>query len=145
MNSFMGWVGGKNNLKKRIISHFPENYGRYIEVFGGAGWVLFAKDKKQGEMEVYNDLNSDLTTLFKCAKYHPDELQKELLWLPHSRELFFDFVQQLNSAGLTDIQRAARFLYIIKHSFGSTGKTFATSPKATPYNNRHVKGKILNT
>ena len=125
----MGWVGGKNNLKKRIISHFPENYGRYIKVFGGAGWVLFAKDKKQGEMEVYNDLNSDLVTLFRCIKYHPAALQEELLWLPSSREIFFDLTSQLNNKGMTDIQRAARFLYVIKHSFGSTGKTFATAPK----------------
>lgn len=41
MNSFIGWVGGKSRLKKYIIPLMPENVERYIEVFGGAGWVFF--------------------------------------------------------------------------------------------------------
>ena len=41
MNSFIGWIGGKKLLRKEIIARFPEEYGRYVEVFGGAGWVLF--------------------------------------------------------------------------------------------------------
>ena len=129
MKSFMGWVGGKNNLKKRILEHFPEQYGRYIEVFGGAGWVLFAKEKKQGEMEVYNDLNGNLVNLFRCIKYHPEAVQQELVWTLHSREMFFNSLSQLNTDGMTDIQKAARFLYVIKNSFGSTGETFATCPR----------------
>ena len=31
MNSFIGWVGGKNHLKKQIMSLTPENTERYIE------------------------------------------------------------------------------------------------------------------
>ncbi|WP_349239051.1 hypothetical protein [Petroclostridium sp. X23] len=38
MNSFIGWIGGKNYLKKEIVKRFPEKFGRYIEVFGGAAW-----------------------------------------------------------------------------------------------------------
>ena len=45
MNSFIGWVGGKNHLKKQIISLIPDDAERYIEVFGGAGWVLFGKEQ----------------------------------------------------------------------------------------------------
>ena len=37
MNSFMSWVGGKKSLRDKIIVRFPLEYGRYIEVFGGAG------------------------------------------------------------------------------------------------------------
>ena len=69
MNSFIGWIGGKKLLRKEIIARFPEEYGRYVEVFGGAGWVLFGLDPKPGRMEVYNDANSDLVNLFRCVKY----------------------------------------------------------------------------
>lgn len=49
MESFIGWVGGKRQLRKEILSHFPaDGVGRYIEVFGGAGWVLFAKEQVAG-------------------------------------------------------------------------------------------------
>lgn len=41
MRSFIGWVGGKSHLKNQIISLIPGDCERYIEVCGGAGWVLF--------------------------------------------------------------------------------------------------------
>lgn len=44
MNSFIGWIGGKRALRSEILAAFPDDVGRYIEVFGGAGWVLFGKD-----------------------------------------------------------------------------------------------------
>ena len=43
MNSFMSWVGGKKNLRDAVLARFPPYYERYIEVFGGGGWVLFHK------------------------------------------------------------------------------------------------------
>lgn len=69
MNSFITWIGGKNSLKKEICSRIPEKCDRYIEVFGGAAWVLFAKEKHAG-MEVYNDANGDLVNLFRVVKCH---------------------------------------------------------------------------
>ena len=52
MNSFIAWIGGKKLLRKAIIERFPESFDRYIEVFGGAGWVLFGK-KIGKELEVF--------------------------------------------------------------------------------------------
>ncbi len=108
-----------------MIEQFPEEYDRYVEVFGGAGWVLFAKEKKG--IEVYNDINSNLVNLYKCVKYHPEALQKELDGILMSRELFQDAI--LETRGLTDIQRAARFFVAIKESFGSKMETFGLQPK----------------
>lgn len=53
MDSFMSWIGGKKALRKKIVEQFPEprTYNRYIEVFGGAGWVLFSSDS-HAKMEV---------------------------------------------------------------------------------------------
>ena len=126
MNSFIGWIGGKKLLRKEIIARFPEEYGRYVEVFGGAGWVLFGLDPKPGRMEVYNDANGDLVNLFRCIKYHANAVQQELDWMLQSRETF---MQCLNQRGETDIQRAARYFYQIKGSFGCDTRTFATAPK----------------
>ena len=52
---------------------------------------------------------------------------EELEWLVSAREIFFAAIAQLHTDGLTDIQRAARFYYVLKNSFGSNRKTFATS------------------
>ena len=43
MNSIISWVGGKKALRDLIYLRMPKNYDRYIEVFGGGGWVLFGK------------------------------------------------------------------------------------------------------
>ena len=52
-------------------------FGRYIEVFGGGGSILFSKNRN-ADLEVYNDANSDLVNLFRCMKYHRAELEREI-------------------------------------------------------------------
>lgn len=128
MNSFIGWIGGKKLLRRQILEQFPEpgTFDRYIEVFGGAAWLLFAKEQ-HAKMEVYNDVNGELVNLFRVVKYHPEALQTELDWILMSREQFFDALQEVR--GLTDIQRAARFFIAIKESFGTDCRSFAVSPK----------------
>lgn len=84
MNSFIGWISGKKLLRKEIAKRFPENFNRYIEIFGGAAWVLFSKEKLVN-MEVYNDVNGDLVNLFRCVKYHCGELQKELSFMLNAK------------------------------------------------------------
>ena len=124
MNSFISWIGGKKLLRKKILEQFPDqdSFKRYIEVFGGAGWVLFASDK-HAAMEVFNDANGELINLYRIVKHHPEALQKELEWLLMSREQFFDELNR-NTRGMTDIQRAARFYCLIKESFGTDCKSF---------------------
>lgn len=129
MNSFISWIGGKKLLRKEIIQRFPkEKIERYIEVFGGAGWVLFGKDR-HADMEVYNDADGDLVNLFRCIKYHCGELKRELSFMLNSRELFHDFAAQYNVSGMTDIQRAARFFMLIKTSYGSDHRSYGCVKK----------------
>ncbi len=125
MNSFIGWVGGKRLLRYKIIECFPneKEYNRYVEVFGGGGWVLFAKDKHACK-EIFNDINGELINLYRCVKYHCSELKKELDNLFISREIFEDFKMQLGYCNLTDIQRAARYYYLLKLSFASKANIF---------------------
>jgi DNA adenine methylase len=130
INSFISWIGGKKLLRSKIIEQFPgaNEYDRYIEVFGGAGWVLFAKDK-HATLEVFNDVNGELINLYRCVKYHSNALQEELEWSFVSREQFFDCKEQLVVRGLTDIQRAARYFILIKNSFGTDLRSFGVKGK----------------
>lgn len=135
INSFIPWIGGKSQLRGPILSAFPEETPeRYVEVFGGAGWILFSKDK-HAPLEVFNDIDGNLINLYRCVQYHCGELQRELRMCenqlpPNSRELFFDYKEQLNMRGITDIQRAARYFYLIRISYGADRRTFGCSKKA---------------
>lgn len=130
MDSFLSWVGGKRQLRKTICEQFPENFNRYVEPFGGAGWVLFYKTRHASE-EVYNDINGQLVNLFRCVKHHPEAIRKELEFALNSREIF-SWLRGVKTDGVTDIQRAARYLYLIKTSYGSEGKHFG--PKSRNMN-----------
>lgn len=128
MNSFMSWVGGKKALRDEIVLRFPPTYSRYIEVFGGGGWVLFHKSPGK-EMEVYNDFNPNLANLFRCVRDHPNELCDELRYTLNSR-LDFDYVREMlhTKTELPDIRRAAYFYQIIRESYASGLDSFGAQP-----------------
>lgn len=88
MNSFIAWIGGKRILAKTIISMMPEHHC-YVEVFGGAGWVLFRKTPS--EVEVWNDLNSDLVNLFRIVRNKLHVFKRRQYFLLSSREEYFIF------------------------------------------------------
>ena len=129
-NSPISRVGGKRLLRKAICERFPnaDRFDRYIEVFGGAAWVLLYKDR-HAQMEVYNDGDGELVNLMRCIKYHSGELQREISGIYNSREMFLDAVEQLSCRGFTDIQRAARFFIRMRISYGSKGDNFGCSTK----------------
>lgn len=126
MDSFIGWIGGKKALRDQIIQRFPPDVCRYIEVFGGAGWVLL-RQEKHAPLEVYNDADGELVNLFRCVKFHATELQRELQWCINSREVFNDY--RVGAPGLTDIQRAARFFVLVKYSYGCDRSSYGCISK----------------
>lgn len=102
MNSIISWVGGKKALRDRIYQKMPKEFGRYIEVFGGGGWVLFGR-RPDAAMEVYNDFNSDLANLFRCVRDQPMAFLKELGFLPlNGRDEFFVLRKFLEQEEFTD-------------------------------------------
>lgn len=128
LNSPLSWLGGKSKLRKEIIKHFPE-HSTYIEVFGGAGWVYFGKEPSK--VEVFNDINRELINFFRIIKHHKTEFIKSLSSDIVSRDMFDEYYNS-NLNHLTDIQRAVRFFYTVKYSFGSMGNHFGYSTKTSP-------------
>lgn len=111
----LSWVGGKSQLAPRIIPLFPHHHC-YVEVFAGAAWVLFKKPESR--VEVINDINSELVTLYRVIRNHLEEFIKHLKWLLVARDEF-DIFMKADPATLTDIQRATRFYYLIRTGYGS--------------------------
>ncbi|SFU31732.1 DNA adenine methylase [Paenacidovorax caeni] len=115
LKSPLAWLGGKSRLADRIIERMPDRQ-TYCEVFAGAAWVLFKKP--ESKVEIINDINSELTNLYRCVKYHLGELVAQFRWMLVSRDEFDRFLKTPADT-LTDIQRAARFFYLAKSSFGA--------------------------
>ena len=121
----MAWVGGKKALREEVLARFPLYYERYIEVFGGGGWVLFHKPPGT-DFEVYNDLNGNLAALYRTVRDHPRELQERLRYVLNSREDFMRLKQVLeHPEGMEEVARAAAFYQVIRYSYAAGCGSFA--------------------
>lgn len=131
MDSPLAYIGGKSKLSETIINMIPKHDG-YCEVFAGAGWVFFRKGPSK--FETINDLDGDLICFYRVLQNHLEEFLKQFKWLLSSRELFEDWKRQQEAGGLTDIQRAARYYYLQRHSFSGRVKnrTFGPGPLKRP-------------
>ena len=130
MNSFMSWVGGKKSLRDAVLARFPPYYERYIEVFGGAGWILFHKPPGN-DFEVYNDFNSNLVNLYRCVRDNPNKLKYKLRYVLDSRQ-DFEWIASLHKRGLfprfRDYDRAAKFYQLVRYSYASGLDSFGSQP-----------------
>lgn len=126
------WPGGKTRLLKHLLPLLSEKPHRtYVEPFAGGAAVLF--NRSPAKVEVINDMHRELITLYRVVTHHLDEFVRQFRWILSSREEFSRF-KATSPDALTDIQRAVRFFYLQKLTFGGKvhGQTFgtsATSPK----------------
>jgi DNA adenine methylase len=117
MNSFLAYMGGKSLLAKKIIPKIPE-HKCYVEVFAGAAWLLFKKDEAMSDVEIINDINLDLVTLYRVIKHHLEEFIRYFKWILVSRDEFNRFRKE-DPETLTDIQKAVRFYYLLKLGYAA--------------------------
>jgi DNA adenine methylase len=124
----MSWIGGKKSLRELIVALFPLYYERYVEVFGGGGWVLFHK-APGNDFEVYNDFNSLLTNLYRCVREKPKELTEALRFVLNSRE-DFELVRNAlaRDSPTSDVQKAAWFYQLIRYSYASGLTSYGSQP-----------------
>ena len=119
------WFGGKRYLARTIIERIEALPHRcYAEPFVGMGGV-FLRRTQRPKSEIINDLNGEIVNLFRVVREHPDELARQFDWALAARE---EFKRLLSTAPetLTDIQRAARFTYLQRLSFGGKPVTGIT-------------------
>lgn len=108
------YIGGKHRLAAQIIALFPE-HTTYVEAFAGGAQVFFRKEPSK--VEVLNDLDYEIVNFYRVCQSHYEELIRYLRFTVASRT-WFAILRATDPATLTDIQRAARFLYLQKNAFG---------------------------
>lgn len=128
----LAWPGGKRRLAKHTLPLFDNPHQCYVEPFAGGAALLFMR-ATPAPVEVLNDMHSELVHLYRCVRHHLDELVRQFRWALASREMF-EWAKMERPETLTDIQRAARFLYLQKLAFGAkvSGHTFGTSAMQPP-------------
>jgi DNA adenine methylase len=111
----LSYIGGKRTLAKEIIALFPK-HTTYVEAFAGGAQVFFRKEPSP--VEVLNDRDGEIVNFFRVCQQHYEELVRYLRFMVVSRA-WHELLKATDPAGLTDIQRAARLMYLLKNSYAS--------------------------
>lgn len=122
------YFGGKKNLAKRLVARINLTpHDGYAEAFVGMGGVFFRRDHRP-KTEVINDFSEDVATFFRVLQHHYVAFMDLIRWQITSRA-GFERLMAMDPATLTDMQKAARFLYLQRLAFGGkiTGRNFGVS------------------
>jgi DNA adenine methylase len=123
------YLGGKRNLAKRLVARINEiPHTAYAEPFVGMGGV-FLRRNRAPKVEVINDLNRDIANFFRILQRHYQQFLDVIKWSITTRAEFERLVK-IEAETLTDLERAARFLYLQRSAFGGhvSRPTFGVSP-----------------
>lgn len=113
----VGRIGGKNIIANEIVNMF-EQHEIFVDVFGGSGAILFAKDKDTSKLEVYNDIFDELFNLMKTIQNRPYDLREKLLSMPNSKKLYED-IKRRKIVYEDTVDRAAAYIFLCRYSFNN--------------------------
>jgi DNA adenine methylase len=96
----------------------------YVEPFVGMGGV-FLRRTCAPKCEVINDISGDVATFFRILQRHYQPFMDMLRWRLTGRAEF-ERLLATDPATLTDLERAARFLYLQRTAYGGkvAGRSF---------------------
>lgn len=122
------YLGGKRNLSKRICAIIDaDDHQTYAEPFVGMGGI-FLRRLRQPRSEVINDYSRDVANLFRILQRHYPQFLEHLRFQLTTR-VEFNRLVNTDPDTLTDLERAARFLYLQRTAFGGkvSGRNFGVS------------------
>jgi len=121
-------LGNKKKIAKEIQKHFPP-HKIYIEPFFGAGGMFFNKPK--ADINILNDLDSDVFNLFQLTIERKKELEKAFLSMPYHSDLMKYWKDKKETE---PIKKALRFIFISNFSYlGKQDMMCLSSTKKTQY------------
>ncbi len=130
------WVGGKRQLLDEINKYIPKKFNTYYEPFFGGGAVLFHLQPKKA---VINDLNMDLITTYRVIKDKPNELIEALKIHKNTSDYFYELrnidLDSEKYKKLTDVEKAARLIYLNKTCFNVLFRVNSSGHFNTPFGN----------
>lgn len=124
------YIGGKKNLAKRLVERIATvPHTTYAEAFVGMGGVFFRRTSRP-QAEAINDWSMDVATFFRILQRHYVAFMDMIRWQLTTRA-GFETLLRTDPTTLTDLERAARFLYLQRTSFGGkvVGRGFGVAPQ----------------
>lgn len=143
---FIKWAGGKTQLLTAFEALYPpaERVERFIEPFLGGGSVFFhVRRFLKPRRAMLFDRNPDLITTYRAIKEDPEAVIDLLLALKakHSEAHYYK-VRAQDASTLTDVQLAARFIYLNKTCYNGLYRVNSRNQFNVPMG-RYVRPTIV--
>ncbi|MBX3447496.1 MAG: DNA adenine methylase [Parvibaculaceae bacterium] len=125
------YMGGKRNLAGRIVPMIEATpHHCYVEAFVGMGGIFFRR-RLQPKAEIINDASREVANLFRIVQRHYVPFA-EFLRHQLTTRAEFERLAATDPKTLTDLERAARFIYLQRTGFGGKieGRSFGTQRTA---------------
>lgn len=117
-----------------LLNLMPKHFNRYFEPFVGGGALLFTVKPHDF---VIGDKNAELINMYKVVKNHPQELIHLLKkHQEHNSKEYYLSVRSQDrdeSLHLTDVERAARLIYMLKVDFNGLYRVNSKGQFNVPY------------
>ena len=142
---FVKWVGGKRQLLPIITQKLPLQIKRYIEPFIGGGALYW--EIERAESYIINDYNSELINVYEMVQKNHKKLIKQLSKLQkqfydlgsneEQEQLYYQIRAQDQlidfKTRYSNIERAARFIFLNKTSFNGLYRVNRAGYMNTPF------------
>jgi DNA adenine methylase len=130
------WVGGKRQLLDTLVPLLPERITTYCEPFVGGGALLF---HLQPNTAYVNDINAELIRVYKVIKSDVESLITALQGYKNEADFFYTVRDwdrdKENYSSLSDVQKAARILYLNKTCYNGLFRVNNAGEFNSPFGN----------
>ncbi len=133
LRPFVKWAGGKTQLLDEIVRRMPSDFGCYIEPMVGGGALFF---RIRPERAILGDLNSELILTYRAVQQRVDSLISALGAHKHSKSHFYKVRNADRESSFwswTEVERAARFIYLNKTCFNGLYRVNARGEFNVPF------------
>lgn len=130
---FLKWAGGKTQLIPELAKYIPSGYNTYIEPFIGGGAFYFYMNP---ERAIISDSNEELIITYKVVR---DNVEDLILTLDtyKNEETFFYEIRRLAPKELSNVERAARLIFLNKTCFNGLYRVNKKGQFNVPYAKRN--------
>jgi DNA adenine methylase len=137
---FFRWSGGKRQLLPVITENLPNYFNRYYEPFLGGGALFFHLERKNA---LISDTNYDLICAYRSMKDNlPSLLHLLEDYASKDCDAYFQSVKKIDVNSLSELERGARFIYLIKTCFNGLYRVNSKGEFNTSYGYRDNPGII---
>jgi len=130
------WVGGKRQLLDSLTRLLPQKINTYCEPFVGGGAVLF---QLQPTTAFVNDINPELIGVYEVIKSDVETLITALHGFTNEADAFYAVRgwdrDKEKYASLSDVERAARILYLNKTCYNGLFRVNNAGEFNAPFGN----------